>query len=284
MGSDVSRRDSPGGDVPAVEAVGLTRAYRDAHGWRTVVRDVSLSIHVGETLALVGESGAGKSTVGRMLVRLEEPDHGEVRWAGRAAGRVRGRALRRARRRCQMVFQNPTGSLNPRMTVGAALLEAVRLDGEISVADARRRVHDLLDAVGLSTVFHDRFPAELSGGQAQRVALARALAADPVLLVLDEPFSALDPVAAAELIDLLLRVQATSGLACLLITHDLGIVGHLADRVAVMRDGEVVESAEAAALFASPAHAYTRELLAAVPGRTLMSMPDGAHSQIGTLS
>jgi peptide/nickel transport system ATP-binding protein len=236
---------------------------------------VSLKVYPGETVGLVGESGSGKSTLGRLLVRLEEPDGGQVLWAGLPAAELRGRRLRAARRGYQMVFQDPVASLNPRFTVVETLAEALRVARPgIEKATIPRDAMKLLARVGLEpAVFRGRRPAQLSGGQAQRVAIARALAARPRFIALDEPFSALDPVTAAELLNLLLELQSAHGLGYLFITHDLGSLGHLADRVAVMRSGEIVEFAPAGRVFDSPDHAYTRELLAKVPGRRLAEVP-----------
>ena len=249
--------------VPVVEASALVKGFGSAPRGTTAVSGVSLQIQPGETLGLVGESGSGKSTLGRLLVRLLDPDAGQVQWEGVPASRLRAGALRAARRRMQMVFQDPAASLNPRMTVGGAVMEGIRCLGRTGAREARRGALRLLERVGLDRSFFTRFPWELSGGQAQRTVLS----VEPKFLVLDEPFSALDSLTSAEVLNLLLHLQEAYGVACLFITHDLGILGHLADRIAVMQSGEVVETAPASELFQAPRHACTRRLLASVPGQ-----------------
>ncbi|MBN2491057.1 MAG: ATP-binding cassette domain-containing protein [Planctomycetes bacterium] len=257
--------------VRVLEGVGLTRSYRAGGRRVAAVRDVSLALERGETLALVGASGAGKSTLGRLLLLLERCDGGRVRWNGVAVDELRGRARRILRRRFQPVFQNPHASLHPRMTAFKMLGEVIRQEECLRGAALARRVGGLLELVGLSVRFEPRLAAELSGGEAQRLAIARALAARPQALVLDEPFSALDPVASAALANRLLDWQQRAGIALLFITHDLGIVGHLADRVAVMEGGALVETGPAEQILAAPRHEVTRALLAAVPGQALFS-------------
>lgn len=254
-----------------LEGRGLTKSFGRRPAVRAVT-DVSLEVRAGETLGLVGESGAGKSTVGRMLAGLATPDEGIVRWDGVDVRTLRGPAALAARRSVQVVFQDPVASLNPRFTVRDTLGEAVSLRRagdrvRTSAADVAGEVEGLLDRVGLSVALCDRRPAALSGGQAQRVVFARALALRPRAIILDEPFSALDAVATARLSDLLLDLQEADGLAYLMITHDLGLIGHLADRIAVMREGRLVEAAVAPSLIAQPQDPYTRELLASVPGQ-----------------
>jgi len=229
------------------------------------VVDVSLSVARGETLALVGESGAGKSTLARCVVRLDDPDRGRVLHAGRDIGTLRGGALRAWRRHVQIVFQDPHGSLNPRMRVGTAVREPIEVHGIARGKEADQRVADLFTEVGLDPDLRRRFPHELSGGQRQRVGIARALSVGPELLVLDEPVSALDVSVQAQVLALLRDLQQHRGLTYLFVAHDLAVVRQMADRVAVMYLGRIVEEAPAERLFADPRHPYTRALLAAVP-------------------
>ena len=260
------------GAVPVVKAVGLTRCFRGRDGRGFVaVRGVSLRVDPGETVALVGESGAGKSTLGRMLVGLDVPTDGRLFWNGHPAERFRGRSARAERRHRQYLFQDARSSLNPRWTVDRILGEAWDLSGRPGTCAraCARDINGMLARVGLEPGCRGFRPEQLSGGEAQRVALARALAVSPELIVLDEPFGALDMVTAAVMTNLLLDEQERNRIALVLITHDLGRVGHLADRIAVMRAGEIVEIAPAPRLFASPSHPYTRTLLEAVPGRKL---------------
>ena len=229
------------------------------------VDQVTLTIARGETLALVGESGSGKTTLGRCLLRLTEPDEGRVRFAGVEVLALRPEGLRRMRRRIQMVFQEATLSLNPRLRIGAAIGEPLEVHGVARGPAARARVESLLAEVGLDAGLYHRFPHELSGGQRQRVGIARALSLEPELLVLDEPVSNLDVSVAAQVLNLLADLQARRGLTYLLIAHDLAVVRHLADRVAVMYAGRVVELAAAGPLYRQPLHPYTASLLAAAP-------------------
>ena len=231
------------------------------------VAGVDLRIARGEAVGLVGESGSGKSTLGRLLLRLLTPTAGSVRFDGAEMTRASRAALRPLRRRAGMVFQDPFGSLNPRMRVGAAVAEGIVLHGLAPRAEARRRAADLLARVGLAPEVADRFPRALSGGMRQRVAIARALAPEPEFLVADEPVSALDVSIGAEILALLRGLRAERGLAMLFVSHDLGAVRALCDRVVVLYLGRVMEEARAADLFAAPRHPYTRALLSASPGR-----------------
>ena len=254
-----------------VRAVGITRDYRDATNWFgrrdpvRAVRDVSLDIDRGEALALVGESGSGKTTLGRCLLRLIEPTAGRVFIDGIDIGTLRAGALRRFRRRMQIVFQDPAGSLNPRMTVGTAVREPMEIQGLASGDAARRRVRDLFAEVGLDPTLMGRYPHELSGGQKQRVGIARALSVRPEFLVLDEPVSALDVSVQAQVLNLLQDLRTAHDLTYLFIAHDLAVVRHIADRIAVMYLGRIVESGPAAAVYQHPRHPYTTALLSAVP-------------------
>ena len=229
------------------------------------VDDVSFSLRPGETLALVGESGCGKSTVGRLALRLMEPTAGAVRFDGRDLGSLSGTELRHVRAGAQLIFQDPYGSLNPRMTVGEMLAEPLLLHTDLSPSSRRERVSDLLRTVGLKGEHVQRYPHEFSGGQRQRIAIARALAVEPKLIVCDEPVSALDVSIRSQILNLLKDLQQRLGLAYIFISHDLAVVKHIAARVAVMYLGRIVESGEAKQIFAEPRHPYTQALLSAVP-------------------
>jgi oligopeptide/dipeptide ABC transporter ATP-binding protein len=253
------------------------------------VADVSFAVARGETLALVGESGAGKSTIARCLVRLDEPDAGRIRFDGAEIAHLRGRALRGFRRRVQIVFQDPHGSLNPRMRVGAAVREPLEVHRLARGAEADARVGALFAEVGLDPDYRTRFPHELSGGQRQRVGIARALAVGPDLLVLDEPVSALDVSVQAQVLALLRDLQERRSLTYLFIAHDLAVVRQMADRIAVLYRGRIVEEAPTARLLADPRHPYTQTLLSAVPrievdarrARLRLRLPDGSAAAGG---
>jgi oligopeptide transport system ATP-binding protein len=256
---------------PMLEAEGLTTTFRVGRGLLRsplhvrAVDDVSLALRAGETLAIVGESGCGKSTLGRLLMRLIEPTAGVVRFEGEDITALGGHALRRKRRHLQMIFQDPFASLDPRMTVGATLAEPLALHGVGSRADRRTRIAELLGLVGLPPSYAARYPHEFSGGQRQRIGIARALAVRPKVIVGDEPVSALDVSIQAQIINLLQDLQEKLSLSLIVIAHDLAVVKHMSDRVAVMYLGRIVERADARTLFAEPRHPYTRALLSAAP-------------------
>ncbi|WP_395710266.1 ABC transporter ATP-binding protein [Reyranella sp.] len=229
------------------------------------VDGVSFAVEEGTTLGLVGESGCGKSTVARCLVRLNRPTAGRIRFAGTEITNLDDSAFEKMRPHLQMVFQDPTASLNPRLSVRRTVEEPLRLHTELAAAERRRRTEAVLEEVGLGADLADRYPHELSGGQRQRVNIARSLVTGPRLVVLDEPTSALDVSLRARVILLLEELRQRHGLSYLFISHDLATVRYLATRVAVMYLGVIVEEADAAELFAHPAHPYARALLAAVP-------------------
>jgi len=249
---------------PLLEVADLVVRFPGPDGiLRRVVDGVSLAVARGETLALVGESGSGKTTIGRAALRLIEPSAGDVRFRGRSLLGLRGRALRRVRRELQVVFQDPVASLDPRIRAWATVAEGPAIHGLWPRAERRARAVALLARVGLDLAHADRLPHELSGGERQRVAIARALAVEPSLIVLDEATSALDVSVQAQVLALLAGVKRERGLAFLFISHDLAVVELMADRVAVLRAGRVVEEGETARVLAHPEHPYTQALVAA---------------------
>ncbi|WP_435298266.1 ABC transporter ATP-binding protein [Streptomyces sp. bgisy093] len=258
------RAPSEEGDV-LLEAVGLRREFGRGKRAVTAVDDVSLTVRAGETLGVVGESGSGKTTLGRMLVRLLDPTGGRLRYRGTEIGALSERDLRPYRRELQMVFQDPVASLNPRRSVGESIADPLRVAGERDERRIRDRVRELLDRVGLDPDRYEAYPHEFSGGQRQRVGIARALAAEPRLIVCDEPVSALDVTTQAQVVELLAALQAELGLGLVFIAHDLAVVRRVSDRVAVMRGGRIVEQGPVGEVYGTPRDPYTRQLLAAVP-------------------
>jgi ABC-type glutathione transport system ATPase component len=269
--------------APLLDLAGVSRHYRlprqrllGQAPRRTALDDVSLRLMPGEVLGLVGESGSGKSTLGRLAVGLERADAGVVRLFGTDLATAGRADWRRLRRDAQMVFQDPFGSLDPRLTVARIVAEPLALL-RLPAAEAALRVREALAEVGLGAETLHRYPHEFSGGQRQRIAIARALITRPSLLVADEPVSALDVSVQAQVLNLMADLRARHGLAYLFISHDLAVVAHLADRIAVMQAGRIVETGPAASLLAAPRHPYTRALLAAV----LPPDPARARARLG---
>jgi len=248
-------------NFPIKSGVFIDREVARVHA----VDGVSLVLHEGETLGLVGESGCGKSTLCRAILQLIRPTSGSVRFEGQELVGRSPRELRPLRRQMQMIFQDPFASLNPRKRVGQIVGDPMRLHGVADGAELKRRVQELLDRVGLQAEHYNRYPHEFSGGQRQRIGIARALGTRPKLIIADEPVSALDVSVQAQIINLLEDLQREFGMAYLFVAHDLGVVRHVSDRVAVMYLGKVVEHADSGTLYARPLHPYTHALLSAVP-------------------
>jgi oligopeptide transport system ATP-binding protein len=268
--------------MPLIEVAHLVKQFTRNAGWFrsgtpiAAVDDVSFSIDEGETFGLVGESGSGKTTTGRCLLRLVEPTSGEVRFRGEDVLAFPPRRLREARRDMQIVFQDPTSSLNPRMRARAIVEEPLIIHGLGAAAERQSRVAELFQLVGLSPAQLDRYPHEFSGGQRQRIGLARALALNPSFVILDEPVSALDVSVQAQVVNLLMDLQQRLQLTYLFIAHDLRLVEHVCSRVAVMFQGKIVEIGPTPLLFATPQHPYTRALLSAIP----VADPDAPRQRI----
>jgi len=268
---------------PLLEVRGLKTWFPVRRGWLSLrkqwvraVDGVDLTVRRGRTVGLVGESGSGKTTVGRTILHLIPPTAGQVLFDGQDVFALRGRALRDMRRRMQIIFQDPIGSLNPRMTVGSIVAEPLKVHFPMSRRQRRAVAGNLLERVGLSGAYLKRYPHEFSGGQRQRIGIARALASQPDFIVCDEPVSALDVSIQAQILNLLKDLQGQLGLSYLFIAHNLAVVEHFADEVAVMYLGRIVEHAPRDALYARPTHPYTRSLLSAVP----RPEPDRARSRV----
>jgi len=257
--------------MPLLEVNHLKTWYPSGGGWLRppryvrAVDDVSFTLERAETLGLVGESGCGKSTLGRTLVRLEKPCGGTFAIDGVDLAKLSGRELRRERSKFQMIFQDPYGSLNPRMTIRQMLDEVIHLHTDLDPAARQQRMVELLEMVGLREVHLLRYPHQFSGGQRQRIGIARALAVNPKLIIADEPVSALDVSVQAQIINLLQDIQRQTGIAYLFIAHDLAVVEHISHRIMVMYLGKIVESGPAKTVCSNPAHPYTKALLSAVP-------------------
>ena len=239
--------------------------FQQVIGWIKAVDGVDFEIKRGKTLGLVGESGCGKSTVGRVILNLLDLDGGKVTYRGQDINGLSQNKMKTLRKEMQIIFQDPFGSLNPRMTAGQTIEEGLRTLGIRGYAERKRRVNQLLEMVGMSSSGADRYPHEFSGGQRQRIGIARALSVEPSLIVCDEPVSALDVSIQAQIINLLKELQNQLGLSYLFISHDLNVVGYISDTVAVMYLGHIMEYAPAEALYDNPLHPYTRALLSSIP-------------------
>lgn len=234
-------------------------------GWIKAVDGVAFDIERGKTLGLVGESGCGKSTAGRAVLKLVEPDEGKIVYQGKDISGISRHEMKPLRKEMQIIFQDPFGSLNPRMTIGASIEEGLRASGVTDRHERKKRVENLLEVVGIAAGAADRYPHEFSGGQRQRIGIARALSVEPSLIVCDEPVSALDVSIQAQIINLLKELQAQLGLSYLFIAHDLNVVGYISDTVAVMYLGRIMEYAPADEVYENPLHPYTLALLSAAP-------------------
>lgn len=251
--------------VPLIETKNLKKYFKTPHGLLHAVDDVNLVIKDGETLGVVGESGCGKSTLGRTILRLHEATDGEVLFRGQNILKLNKRQMKQMYTNIQMIFQDPFTSLNPRLSIGDIIAEPMRVVGNVKKTEMRERVLELMDYCGLPERYFNTYPHELDGGRRQRVGLARALALNPKFIVCDEPVSALDVSIQAQIINLLMDLQEKHGLAYMFITHDLCVVRHISNYIAVMYLGEVVEYASRDEIFAHQYHPYTQALLSAIP-------------------
>ncbi len=272
MAADTAIAEAPEENEVLLSVENLTKHFpiykgiiRRQVGLIKAVDGISFEIRSGETLGLVGESGCGKSTAGRTILRLYDATAGRIMFGGQDLAALKGEELRRIRPRMQMIFQDPQACLNPRMTVGSIVSEPLDEHGVLKGSAKQDKVRELLNAVGMSPNFANRYPHEFSGGQRQRIGIARALALDPDFIVCDEPIAALDVSIQAQVVNLLEDLQQELGLTYLFISHDLSMIRHIADRVAVMYLGKVVELADRSELYGSPQHPYTKALLSAVP-------------------
>jgi peptide/nickel transport system ATP-binding protein len=253
-------------EAPIIVANNIKKIFSTKQGPLTAVDDVSVSINRGETLGLVGESGCGKSTLGRVLIRLIDATSGSVRFDGTELFRLSGAKMKEMRRRMQIVFQDPFSSLNPRLNVMELIAEPLRVHRVCPTAAAlREKVGALMDTVGLARRLRCVYPHELDGGRRQRIGIARALALNPEFIVLDEPVSALDVCIQAQILNLLSALKKESNYTCVFISHDMGVVRHISDRIAVMYLGRIVEYGDYASVFEEPAHPYTKALISAIP-------------------
>ena len=260
------------GEAPLLELRDVVKRFRLPGGWLSgqaryvhAVAGVSLSVQPGEVFGLVGESGCGKTTLGRLILRLIEPTSGQIIFDGRDITHLKKKELRPIRREMQVVFQNPLASLSPRMKIFDSIAEPMRTHHIVPESQMKDRVHELLTLVGLGPQHASRYPHEISGGQCQRVAIARALSVNPKLIILDEPTSALDVSVQAQIINLLQDLQEAHGLTYIFISHDLSVVEHISDRIGVMYLGKLVEVGDAEDIFKKPQHPYTQALLGAIP-------------------